>query len=225
MDKDTFRFFEELAANNNRDWFMANKPRWEAIKAEFTELTADVIADLGKYDPSIANLDAKRCVYRIYRDLRFSHDKRPYKTHVAFFLAADIHRCGVPGYYLQIGQEDYGLEGNCNLGGGIFMPPRDTLAAIRQEIFYNTEEFLDIMHEKEYKRYYGDTFFTNKLLSRVPKGYPADWEYADLLKYTDYTVNHNVDPAKVTAPDFKDYIVKVFRAAIPLNRFIARATE
>ncbi len=224
MKPDVFRFFEELAANNNREWFQANKSRYEAIHEEFVELTRMVIERLSALDPTIGHPEPKKCLYRIYRDLRFSPDKRPYKTHISFFLSSGgIKRSCMPGYYLQIGQEDYGLHGNCSLGGGIFMPEKETLAAIRQEIFYNTEEFLSIIGKKDYKRYFGDTFFTSKKLSRVPKGYAADWEHADLLKYNDYCTMHEVPNDIVLGDGFVDYVMKVFSASIPLNKFIQKA--
>lgn len=226
MSPDTIHFFEELAVNNNREWFMANKSRYDAIREEFIDLTAYIIDELNPLDPSIGHPDAKKCLYRIYRDLRFTQDKRPYKTHISFFLSSyGIKRSGEAGYYLQIGLEDYGLHGNCSLGGGIFMPDKDKLAAIRQEIFYNTDQFLAIRNDKQYKKYFGDGYFTTKILSRAPKGYPNDWEHVDLLKYNDYCTMHEVPNDILLSDKFKDYVMKVFRASVPLNRFILQATS
>ena len=226
MTPDVFKFFEELSVNNNREWFMDNKWRYDAIKEEFTGFTAQIIDELSLLDTSIGHPDPRRCLYRIYRDLRFTQDKRPYKTHIAFFLSSNgIKRSGEPGYYLKIGQEDYGLSGNCSLGGGIFMPDKERLAAIRQEIFYNTDEFLSIINERDYKRYFGNTFFTTKVLSRAPKGYPNDWEHADLLKYCDYCTMHEVSRDIVTGTGFKEYVMKVFKASVRLNAFIQKCTD
>jgi len=226
MSPDTIHFFEELAVNNNREWFMANKSRYDAIREEFIDLTAHIIDELSPLDPSIGHPDAKKCLYRIYRDLRFTQDKRPYKTHISFFLSSHgIKRSGEASYYLQIGLEDYGLHGNCSLGGGIFMPDKDKLAAIRQEIFYNTDQFLAIRNDKQYKKYFGDGYFTTKILSRAPKGYPNDWEHVDLLKYNDYCTMHEVPNDILLSDKFKDYVMKVFRASVPLNRFILQATD
>ena len=226
MTSDVFTFFEELAANNNREWFMDNKSRFDAIREEFVDFTAQIIDELSVLDPTIGHPDPKKCQYRIYRDLRFTQDKRPYKTHISFFLSSyGIKRSGEAGYYLQIGQEDYGLHGNCSLGGGIFMPEKEKLAAIRQEIFYNTDEFLAIVNNREYKKYFGGTFFTTKVLNRVPKGYPADWQYADWLKYNDYCTMHEVPNDIVLSDGFNDYVMKVFRASVPFNKFILQATS
>ena len=226
MTPDVFTFFEELSMNNNREWFMDNKHRYDAIRDDFVDFIAQIIDELSRLDPSIGHPDPKKSLYRIYRDLRFTQDKRPYKTHISFFLSSyGIKRSGEAGYYLQIGQEDYGLHGNCSLGGGIFMPDKDKLAAIRQEIFYNTDQFLEIINNKNYKRYFGSTFFTTKVLSRAPKGYPNDWEHADLLKYNDYCTMHEVPNKVVLGDGFKDYVMKVFSASVPLNRFILQATD
>ncbi len=226
MSPDILNFFNELHRNNNREWFMDNKSRYDAIREEFIDLTAQIIDKLSPLDPSIGHPDPKKCIYRIYRDLRFTQDKRPYKTHIAFFLSSyGIKRSGEAGYYLQIGQEDYGLNGNCSLGGGIFMPEKAKLAAIRQEIFYNIDEFLAIRNNKDYKKYFGDSYYTTKKLSRAPQGYPNDWEHADLLKYCDYCTMHEVPKDVVLSDGFKDYVMKVFSASVPLNKFILQATS
>lgn len=224
LHPDTLPFLNELAENNNRDWFNANKPRWVAIRDAFVDFTEGLIEEMRVLDPSLANITAKGSVYRIYRDTRFSPDKTPYKTHIACFLASwGKKNYGVPGYYFQVGQEAYGLSGTCNLGGGIFMPDSPTLAAIRQEIFYCPDEFLAIMSEPSYKHFFGSEFFTIKKLTRVPKGYPADWEHADLLKYKDYTTSYTVPDKLIGSEHLFGEVLKAWKASVPLNLFIQRA--
>ncbi|MBR1793514.1 MAG: DUF2461 domain-containing protein [Bacteroidales bacterium] len=224
LHPETLPFFAELERNNNREWFNANKSRWEAIRKDFEAFTAEIIENMIPLDSSLEGLTAKQCIYRIYRDLRFSPDKRPYKTHIAFFLPTGGNRkCAVPGYYMQLGQEDYGLHGTCNLGGGIFMPSPEALGAIRQEIFYNIDEFKGIMNEPSYKRFFGDTFFTSHKLSRVPKGYPADWPDGDLLKYKDYCTAYEMGPNEIDSENLVEHVIEVFRASVPMNKFIQKA--
>lgn len=224
LNPDTLPFFAELERNNNREWFMANKHRWEAIKTDFERFTEVVIERMSALDPSIGHPQAKHCMYRIYRDLRFSPDKRPYKCHISFFLATGgVKRNSMPGYYMQIGQEDYGLHGNITLGGGIFMTSPEALAAIRQEIFYNIDEFKAIMAEPSYQKYFGSEFFTVQKLSRVPKGFPADWPDGDLLKYKDYCTMGQIAAEHAAAPDLLERVVDVFAASVPLNKFIQKA--
>ena len=218
---DTLPFLRKLAMNNNREWFNANKPHWLEIKVAFEEFTQALIEAMEKEDDSLVGLTPKNSVYRIYRDTRFSPDKTPYKTHVSCFLSSwGPKNSGVLGC-----DEAYGLKGTCNLGGGIFMPTPEGLNAIRQEIFYCTDEFLSIVNEPSYKKYYGSEFFTMKKLSRVPKGYPVDWEHADLLKYKDYCTSHTLPDRFITSPRLFDEVLKVWRASVPLNRFIQRAME
>ncbi|MBR1766721.1 MAG: DUF2461 domain-containing protein [Bacteroidales bacterium] len=224
---DTLPFLRELATNNNREWFNAHKPHWLEIKESFEAFTQALIEEMEKEDDTLAGLTAKNSVYRIYRDTRFSADKTPYKTHVACFLSSwGPKNSGVPGYYFQLGcDEAYGLKGTCNLGGGIFMPTPEGLNAIRQEIFYCPDEFLAIRADPDYKKYFCTEFFTMKKLSRVPKGYPADWEYADLLKYKDYCTSHTMPDRMLGSPRLFDEVLRVWRASLPLNRFIQRALE
>lgn len=224
---DTLPFFSELARNNNRPWFLANKPRCEAIRKHFEQFTEELITRMSALDPTLEGLTAKGCTYRIYRDTRFSNDKTPYKTHIACFLSSwGKKNSGVPGYYFQVGSEEaYGLEGTCNLGGGIFMPSPEALAAIRQEIFYCPDEFLAIVNNPTFQQYFGNEFFTIKKLSRVPKGFPADWPHADWLKYKDYCTSHTLDERLLKSDSLTDEIVKIWSASLPLNFFIQRAME
>ncbi|MBQ0015463.1 MAG: DUF2461 domain-containing protein [Bacteroidales bacterium] len=224
LHPDTLQFFEDLAVNNNREWFAANKKRWDDIKAAFEEFTSQLIQRIVPLDPSLGDLKAKQCIYRIYRDVRFSTDKSPYKTHIACFLpTGGNRRSAVPGYYIQIGQEDYGLHGCCALGGGIFCPTPEALAAIRQEIFYNIEEFKAIINHPNHQRYFGSQFYSANKLSRVPKGYPSDWPDADLLKYKDYTTMYAMPEKYVLSDQLLDRTVEVFAASVPLNKFIQKA--
>jgi uncharacterized protein (DUF2461 family) len=114
------------------------------------------------------------------------------------------------------------------------MPSPDALNAIRQEIFYCTDDFLAIMNEPSYKKHFGSEFFTMKKLQRVPKGYPTDWEYADLLKYKDYCTSYTM-PEKLLASEWCaprpcgaklfDEVLKVWRTSVPLNKFVQRAMK
>lgn len=226
IHSDTLQFFNELLVNNNRDWFNANKPRWTAIQSDFLDFTQALIDAMTPIAPGLRNLQAKQCVYRIYRDLRFTTDKRPYKTHIACFLYSGGDRtvCS-PGYYMQVGVGDYGLQSGCTLGGGFFMPTPKQLAAIRQEIFYCTDEFKAIMNEPNYKKYFGNQFFTRKKLSRPPKGFPADWPDVDLLKWTDYTTMYDMPEKYILTDKLFDQVLKVWKASLPLNLFLERAIE
>lgn len=221
LSKDTMPFVRDLMMNNNREWFQANKPRWESVKKSFLEYTQICIDEMVKLDPSLGTPKPSQCMYRIYRDVRFSNDKRPYKAHVSFFIATGgVKRTGVPGYYVQFAPEE---EDGCFMGGGIFMPDGPALSAIRQEIFYNTEEFLSIINDEEYKRWFPGGFWDPWPLKSAPKGYDKNWEYIKLLNHRNYCCMHEVKEDLVNSKDLVDYTLECFRASLKLNQFIQKA--
>lgn len=214
-------FLKELMVNNNRDWFQENKKRWDAIRAQFLEYTQICIDEMSKLDPSVSSATANHCLYRIYRDVRFSNDKRPYKSHISFFIpTGGVKRTGVPGYYVQFAPEE---EDGCFMGGGIFMPEAPALNAIRQEIFYNPEEFLSIINDKEYKRWFPGGFWDPMPLKSAPKGYDKNWEHIKLLNHRNYCCMHEMSEEICTSKDLLDYTLDCFRAAVELNKFIQKA--
>ena len=227
LHPDTLPFLTDLMHNNNRPWFNEHKERWIAVRTAFEDFVQALIDEMVRYDDTLAGLTAKNSVYRIYRDTRFSPDKTAYKTHIACFLSSwGPKNSGVPGYYFQVGSEEaYGLQGTCNLGGGIFMPSPEALNAIRQEIFYCPDEFKAIVEAPQYRKYFGTEFFTIKKLQRVPKGYPSDWEHAEWLKYKDYCTSHTMPPRMAGSDRLLEEVLKVWRASVPLNKFVQRAME
>ena len=216
---DTIPFLNDLMEHNDRDWFLDNKPRWEAVKRSFLAYTQACIDAMVKLDPSLGQPTANRCMYRIYRDVRFSSDKRPYKAHVSFFIpTGGVRRTGVPGYYVQ-----FDPEGGSFMGGGIFMPEAPALAAIRQEIFYSPDEFGAIIAHPDYQRWFPGDFWDPQPLKIAPKGYPKDWPHIQWLNHRHWCSMHEVPLQLASRPDLVDYTLECFRASLPLNRFIQRA--
>lgn len=221
LHPDTLPFLRELTMNNHREWFQDNKGRYDAIKKQFEQFTATLIEAITPLDPSIAGADPKRCIYRIYRDLRFTQDKRPYKTNISLFIpSGGVRRTGVPGYFAQF---DGNPEEGSFMGGGIFMPEPEALKAIIQEIYYNTNEFKEIINDKNYRHWFPGEFFTMKKLATVPKGYPKDWPDAELLRYKDYCAMHIVSNKEMEGDNLLENTIACFKAAVPLNKFIQRA--
>lgn len=212
-----FEFLNDLSYNNNREWFMDNKKRWQSVKEDFLEFVDGIIPDLYKIDPSIGMQTADKCMYRIYRDLRFSTDKTPYKTHLAVYIATGgVKRHGKPGYYLHI------QNNNSSLGGGIYMPQPNVLELIRKEIFYNVDVFEEIMKSKEYSAYF-DGLWQIDMLKQAPKGFPKDFEAIDYLKYKHYASMHNFSDEVATDDNFRNYVLEGFKATYRLNKFIIDA--
>lgn len=209
-----FEFLNDLSHNNNREWFMDNKKRWQSVKEDFLEFVEDLMPELYNMDKTIGIQSAEKCMYRIYRDMRFSNDKTPYKTHVAVYIATGgIKRHGRPGYYFHI------ENGGSMAGGGIFMPEPNTLTAIRKEIFYNIDTFRNIIEADDFKKYFNELWQLD-MLKQPPKGFPKDFEGIDLLKYRHYVSSCEFSDITATTDGFKKYVMDIFRTTYPLNKFI-----
>jgi len=213
--KKTLSFLEDLSKNNNRDWFHANKSRYDEIKKEFETFINVIIPEIASFDSEIKNLSAKDCLYRIYNDIRFAKNKPLYKTNMGAFIAKGGKNGGNAGYYLHIEKDNYFL------GGGIYMPSSDKLKLVRQEIYYNYEEFSGILNNKNFKKYFQG--LDDLKTSRVPKEFPKDFIGAEMLKYKSYTMLFPYKEKELFSSNFKEMILEVFKSMKPINHFINRA--
>jgi uncharacterized protein (TIGR02453 family) len=216
--KNAIDFLAELEANNDRDWFQKNKKRYESIKSEMLAFLGKIIPEIALFDPEVAAVQPKDCIFRIYRDVRFSNDKSPYKTHIGAFISKTGRKGNHPGYYIHIEPEQ------SFLAGGLYMPPPDLLKAVRNEIYFNADVFKAIINHPDFIKYFGKLDDFDKL-TRHPKGFDPDWPDIDLLKYKSYVVSHYVkdETLKNTSPEV--LILPVFKAMYPFNRFLQRARE
>lgn len=213
--KPTLEFLSDLKHNNNRDWFNTNKKRYLEARSELDELVNQVIPEIRKFDPEIGTITAKDCVFRIYRDVRFSKDKSPYKTNMGGFIARGGRKGGFAGYYIHID------PAGSFIAGGNYMPPSDILKMIRQEIMYNIDEFKAIINKTSFRKTFGD--LDGEKLSRPPKDFPADFPEIELLKLKSFTVMHPASMETLLQKDPVKYIVKVFKELHPLNQFLNNA--
>jgi uncharacterized protein (TIGR02453 family) len=153
ISQQAFQFLLNLKKNNNKDWFIANKSSYEKVKEEFEEFIYALIVQIIKFDKNIPVLNAKDYIFRIYRDVRFSKDKSPYKTHLGAHITSaksksEIHSRA--GYYIHIEP-----GGKSILAGGAYIPPSAWLNAIRKEIHYNSKELKKIINGRDFKKYFG----------------------------------------------------------------------
>ena len=218
IDKSTFKFLKDLKNNNTREWFTDNKPRYEEAKANFEEFVAELIQKISKFDPAIGELVAKKTIFRIHRDVRFSKDKSPYKINMGAHLSA--HRSKVhdrAGYYLQL------QPGNTFLAGGAYDPGNPWITQIRKEIDYNTKEFKKLINSASFKKHFGEIH--GEQLKTAPKGFPKDHPELDLLKYKSYLVMNKVPDKVATSNDFMKHCATVFKAMKPFDDFLNRAAD
>ncbi|MBN2765604.1 MAG: DUF2461 domain-containing protein [Paludibacteraceae bacterium] len=211
-------FLRSLKENNNREWFAANKAWYEACKIDFDEMSKMLILEIATFDPEISNLNARDCVFRIYRDTRFSKDKTPYKTHFGVFIAEGGRKSERAGYYLHI------EPGNGFLASGVWCPPSALLKSLRKSIFDNIDELNEIRNEDDFKNTF-DRFFDEDKLKTVPAGFPKDFPDGDLLKLKHYMVEFKLDDDFLQRNDLLQQLANVFRRAYPFNRFLNYAVD
>ncbi len=203
----TYNFLRLLKANNNRDWFNANKNLYLEAKAEFEQFVRGLIEKISEFEPVLADLEPSQTVFRIYRDTRFSKDKRPYKEFFGSFIAYGGRKSQFAGYYIHIEPD------NSFVGAGVYCPKSEVLKPIRQRIFHEPERFLEILNSPEFKKVYGGIY--GEKMKGYPRGYPKDFQYIDLLRYKSYAI------MAYLPEDFNlDDVVEYCRIAKPFNDFI-----
>ena len=213
INKQTFKFLKELKKNNNRDWFITNKPAFDESKAEFESFISELLPRIAKFDPPIIELDPRKCIFRIYRDTRFSKNKTPYKTNLGAHLVAYAEKPhDRAGYYIHV------EPGNTFLAGGAYLPPSEWLKAIRQEIDRNGKAFRKILNSASFKKYFGE--IEGEKLKTRPRDYSADHPFIELLKYKSFLAVHNVSDKNAIAEDFSKYSAQIFKALKPLDDFL-----
>lgn len=216
----SLKFLEELRKNNHREWFLTHKKEYEASKKEFTDFVNELIVKHGSRDASIAHLQAKDCLFRINRDVRFSKDKSPYKTNFGASISAGGKKGGLAGYYFHL------EPGGSFVGGGLYMPEAPQLAKVRQEIDYSWEEFLEIFKKENFKRIYGDLDRSDEFrLIRMPKGYENDHPAAEYLKLKSFVAIKQLSDEEVLNANLPDQILEAFTALQPLNELINRGLD
>ena len=221
LQKSTLKFLKDLKKNNNKPWFDKNRRVYEVAKADFTGFIQKVIEQHAKNDPSIKNLVAKDCLFRINRDIRFSKDKSPYKTN----FGASINKGGrkamdAAGYYFHL------EPGNSFTGGGLYIPMPDVLKKVRQEIDYNFDDFKKIIGAKKFKSVYGELDKSEEfLLTRVPKGYEPNNPAAEYLRLKSYITMIRITDADLVSKNLLNKTVTAFEALQPIIFFLNRAIE
>lgn len=216
----TLNFLKNLKKQNNKPWFDAHRPAYEAAKADFLQFIQQVIDQFGKKDPSIRHLVAKDCVFRINRDVRFSKDKSPYKTNMGASINKGGKKAMGAGYYFHL------EPGGAFAGGGLYVPQPADLQKVRQEIDYNLPAFKKILSAKSFRTIYNDLDRSKEfMLTRVPKGYEADNAAAEYLKFKSYIAMTAITDRDLVSKDLVKKTVAAFSALQPLILFMEQAME
>jgi len=213
----SFQFLRQLKENNRREWYHAHKALFNEAKQEFEHVTELLLYEVSRFDKNIAGLQTKDCIYRIFRDIRFSTNKSPYKTNFGTFLVPGGRKSMNAGYYLHI------EPGGSFIASGNYQPPSPILTAIRKDIFTFTDEFKNIINSKEIKELFGD--INGEKLKTQPRGFSRDFPDIELLKFKSYGLIRMKSDDEMMHADILQEIVKCFRASLPFITFINEAIK
>ncbi|HLF51497.1 DUF2461 domain-containing protein [Flavobacterium sp.] len=217
LSKETLQFLEDLKANNNRDWFLTNKKRYELFKKDYHQLIADFLAVMKPLDASLEMLEIKNCTFRINRDIRFSKDKSPYKSHLGIWMNTNPGNGNGPGYYIHI------EKGASFIAGGFYSPEAADLKKIRKEIAFFYEDLEEIVNDKNFKKHFNDLDRTeSNSLKNAPKGFEKDHPAIEFLKLKSFTVSKKIADAALIDPDFVKTSAEKLIALKPLLEFLNR---
>jgi uncharacterized protein (TIGR02453 family) len=214
LTKNAIPFLTELEANNNKTWFEKNKAWYHLATKEFKDFIDDLIPHLVKTEPRLAGLTSKECVYRIFRDVRFSNNKIPYKTHFAANIAPGGKSSKQAGFYVHIEP-----TGKSMTGGGAYIEDPAYLKALRTEFYQVPEELIDILEAPGFKKYFSGLWDHEKLKT-APKGFPKDFKYIDLLKYKHYIAITELTAKDISSETLLPKLVDIHKSMQPLNLLI-----
>jgi len=209
------RFLKQLNVNNNREWFAEHKVEYEAAKNEFEQICAALIFEIAKFDNDIKHLEVKDCVFRIYRDIRFTTDKTPFKTHFGAYIASGGGRKSQRGgYYLH-------LDPNGSFFSvGVWGPQPNVLKALRKSIYDNIEEFNEIRNSTDFKTLFDNSFYEEDKLKTIPAGFPKDFQDAEILKLKHYLISSTLDEKSLLSDQFVLKVASIAEKAAPFLRFL-----
>lgn len=214
--KETVDFLANLDKNNNREWFQANKKQFDAAQDNMTAFAGYLIGEIGKFDDAVADIDPKTCVFRIYRDVRFSKDKSPYKTNHGAYISPGGRKSMQPGYYFHV------QPGQSFVAGGKHIPDGPETLKIRNAIAANTDEFLKIVEKKSFRDAFGGLH--GDRLKSAPKGFDADHKAVEYLKLKEFMAFAELhDDNFLTSLEFPRYLVGLMKEMYPLVVFMRKA--
>ncbi len=208
----TFDFLKKLTKNNNREWFNENKNLYLESQQNVISFLEDLINEMADFDEDLRKIDAKKSLFRIYRDTRFSKDKIPYKTNFGASLGMG-KGSQKGGYYLHL------EPGKSFIAGGIYMPESSVLKELRKEISLYGDDFIKILNNKEFKKHFPELDQADKL-KKVPQGFEKEDPMAEYLKLKNFIVVYNLKDEEVLNESSIKNLTKLFKLMKPFNDFL-----
>lgn len=205
-------FLIDLKFNNNRNWFNENKDQYLAAKLEYEKFIELLIPEIKKFDKDINVSLAKECVFRIYRDVRFSKNKEPYKINFGASIAKGGRKSPNAGYYIHFEPD------NSFIGGGIYQPDSKTIKSIRTAIVNDSEKYKSIINKPSFKKVFPEIY--GEQLKSAPRGFSKDLECIDLIKNKHYVVTKNIDNSFWLKDNVIEEIAKILKVQYEFNQFL-----
>ncbi|MCI0921571.1 DUF2461 domain-containing protein [Sphingobacterium rhinopitheci] len=213
----TFEFLSALKENNNREWFQANKADYDHAYSDVKNFVEELIAKLSVFDKHInTDIKSSKCMFRIYRDVRFAKDKSPYKSWLAAGISIDGRKLDGPEYYVHI------EPGNSFVAVGYWQPKKSHLAAIRQEIDYDFESFEETLKLADGEL--NDLSQEDKL-KRPPAGYSLDNPAIEILKLKSFIILKPISDRDMVRAFALEHITEMFQQTLPFKDFLHLAIE
>jgi uncharacterized protein (TIGR02453 family) len=214
--KQILTFLKNLIENNNREWFQRHRGQYELMRANLERLVNQLGEGLHELDPSFRYTKSSDYTFRIYRDVRFSKDKRPYKNHIGIYLINGGRKSPNAGYYVHI------QPGESFVAGGLWRPPKEILKAVRSEIYFNPNGFESVVLNRDFIRHFGALWDEDKLI-RNPKDFPGEGPAAEWLKYKSFIASKPFSDADFLSPRFIETTMNTFRKLKVFNDFLNQA--
>lgn len=217
LRNDTVEFLVNLSKNNNREWFQANRNSYELANADFQQLVFTLIAGISHFDKSIGALEPRDCIFRIYRDVRFSVNKNPYKENFGAFIAPGGRKSKGCGYYIHI------QPGGSFASGGLYMAPTPVMKQVRMAMVDNRTGFLSIINNPKFKSTF--TWEGVERVKRTPTGFQFDSQLDLFLRLKHITPSCDFADEVLVQSGFDLKAIEVFETLSPLVKFLNQAIQ
>ncbi|HET9571782.1 MAG TPA: DUF2461 domain-containing protein [Bacteroidales bacterium] len=218
--KKVLDFLNEVIANNNREWFEAHRSDYLEATACYTQFIEDLIQGISRFDPSVSGLKPKDCMFRFYRDIRFSPNKMPYKNHFGAYICQQGRKSPFSGYYFHVEPKGSGYLNGHLLASGLYNPQPKVLKSVREEIMLNGASF-----EAAAKESIGFVLEDSQALKKVPKGFPTDSPWAEYLKLKNPCMYKSFDDNELLSKDLLEHTLEAFKHTKNFNDWLNKAVE
>ncbi len=216
LQKATLDFLNELKKNNKKDWFEKNKPSFEKAKNDFEVFISDLFYQLAKTNKNLVGVDPKKCIFRIYRDVRFAKNKEPYKPNFGAAISESGKSMETVLFYIHIEPGN-----NSFIAGGRYMPDSASLRKLREKIIDNPKEFKKIIAEKKFKSLFPE--LSELKVKTTPRGFSKDHPEIELLKYTSYIVEKKIDDKLLLSTDFSKLCIEAYKVLFPFIKYLNKS--